>query len=330
MPVTAQWESDMKSLARRDFLRLGLCTTMVPILSGTAAAESYPARPLRLIVGYAAGGAADILARLVGEWLSRRLGQSVVIENRVGGGGSLGTELALRSAPDGYTLLMASSAEVIKSEKVDFVRDSTAVAVVGQEPIILSVGPSLPVNTLPEFIAYAKANPGKLSMASPGNGTVPHIAGELFKLMAGVDMVHVPYRGGAPALTDLMGGQVQVAFMGPAASMSFIKAAKIRALAVTSGTRAAVLPDVPAAGEFVPGYEASQWFGIVAPKSTPLDIVDRLNRTVNEGLTDPRLKARLEDLGETVIAHSAVDFGTRIAIDADKWADVIRAAKISI
>ena len=322
----------MKSLVRRDFLRLGFCTTMVPMLSRTAAAQSYPARPLRLVVGYAAGGAADILARLVGEWLSRRLGQPVVIENRVGGGGSVGTEIALRSVADGYTLLMASSAEVIKAqnEKVGFVRDSTAVAVVGQEPIILSVSPSLPVNTLPEFIAYAKANPRKLSMASPGNGTVPHIAGELFKLMAGVDMVHVPYRGGAPALTDLMGGQVQVAFMGPAASMSFIKAAKIRALAVTSGARAPVLPDVPTAGEFVPGYEASQWFGIVAPKSTPLDIIDKLNRAINEGLTDPPLRAHLEGLGETVIAHSPADFAKRIATDADKWGNVIRAAKISI
>jgi len=323
---------NMNSLARRDFLRLGLCTTLAPILSRTAAAQSYPARPLRLVVGYAAGGAADTLARLVGEWLSRRLGQPVVIENRVGGGGSVGTEFALRSAADGYTLLMASSAEVIKaqSERVNFVRDSAAVAVVGQEPIILSVSPSLPVNTLPEFIAYAKTNPGKLSMASPGNGTIPHIAGELFKLMAGVEMVHIPYRGGAPALTDLMGGQVQVAFMGPAASMSFIKAAKIRALAVTSETRAAVLPDVPTAGEFVPGYEASQWFGIVAPKSTHLDIVDKLNRAINEGLTDPPLKTLLEDLGETVIAHSPADFGKRIAIDADKWAEVIHTAKISI
>lgn len=322
----------MKPLVRRDFLRLGLCTAMVPILLRTATAQSYPARPLRLVVGYAAGGAADTLARLVGEWLSRRLGQPVVIENRVGGGGSVGTEFALRSAADGYTLLMASSAEVIKAqnEKVNFVRDSTAVAVVGQEPIILSVSPSLPVNTVPELIAYAKANPGKLSMASPGNGTVPHIAGELFKLMAGVDMVHVPYRGGAPALTSLMGGQVQVAFMGPAASMSFIKAGKIRALAVTSGTRGAVLPDVPTAGEFVPGYEASQWFGIVAPKSTPLDIVDKLNSAINEGLTDPPLKTRLEDLGETVIVHSPADFAKRIATDGDKWADVIRAAKISI
>lgn len=322
----------MKPLVRRDFLRLGLCTAMVPILLRTATAQSYPARPLRLVVGYAAGGAADTLARLVGEWLSRRLGQPVVIENRVGGGGSVGTEFALRSAADGYTLLMASSAEVIKAqnEKVNFVRDSTAVAVVGQEPIILSVSPSLPVNTVPELIAYAKANPGKLSMASPGNGTVPHIAGELFKLMAGVDMVHVPYRGGAPALTSLMGGQVQVAFMGPAASMSFIKAGKIRALAVTSGTRGAVLPDVPTAGEFVPGYEASQWFGIVAPKSTPLDIVDKLNSAINEGLTDPPLKTRLEHLGETVIVHSPADFAKRIAADEDKWADVIRAAKISI
>jgi tripartite-type tricarboxylate transporter receptor subunit TctC len=252
--------------------------------------------------------------------------------SKTGSGAEAGTELALRSAPDGYTLLMASSAEVIKAqnEKVNFVRDSAAVAVVGQEPIILSVSPSLPVNTLPEFIAYARENPGKLSMASPGNGTVPHIAGELFKLMAGVDMVHVPYRGGAPALTDLMGGQVQVAFMGPAASMSFIKAAKIRALAVTSGTRAAVLPDVPPAGEFVPGYEATQWFGIVAPKSIPLDIVDKLNGAINEGLTDPPLKTRLEHMGETVIAHSPSDFGKRIATDADKWADVIRTAKISI
>lgn len=322
----------MKSLARRDFLRLGLCTTIAPILPRTAAAQSYPARPLRLVVGLAAGGAADILARLVGEWLSRRLGQPVVIENRVGGGGSVGAEFALRSPADGYTLFMAASAQVInaQNEKVNFVRDSTAVAMVGQEPIILSVNPSLPVHALPELIAYAKANPGKLSMASPGNGTIPHIAGELFKLMAGVDMVHIPYRGGAPALTDLMGGQVQVAFMGPAASMSFIKAAKIRALAVTSETRAAVLPDVPTAGEFVPGYEASQWFGIVAPNSTPPDIVDKLNSAINEGLTDPQLKARLEDLGETVIAHSSVDFGKRIAADADKWADVIRTAKISI
>jgi tripartite-type tricarboxylate transporter receptor subunit TctC len=303
---------------------------MAPLLSRAAVAQSYPARPLRIVVGYAAGGAADILARLVGDWLSRHLGQPVVIENRVGGGGSVGTEFALRSAADGYTLLIGSSAEVIKNEKVNFVHDSTAIAVVGQEPIILSVSPSLPVKTLPEFIAYAKANPGTLSMASPGQGTIPHIAGELFKLMAGVDMVHVPYRGGAPALTDLMGGQVQVAFMGPAASMSFIKAAKIRALAVTSKARAAVLPDVPTVGEFVPGYEATQWFGIVAPKSTPLDIVDKLNKVINEGLTDPKLRARLEDLGETVIAHSPADFDKRIAADADKWADVVRTAKISI
>lgn len=322
----------MKSLARRDFLRLGLCSAMAPVLSRAAAAQSYPARPLRLVVGYAAGGAADILARLVGEWLSRRLGQPVVIENRVGGGGIVGVEFALRSPADGYTLFMGSSSQVVnaQNERVNFVRDSTAVAMVGQEPIILSVNPSLPVHTLAELIAYAKENPGKLSMASPGNGTIPHIAGELFKLMAGVDMVHIPYRGGAPALTDLMGGQVQVAFMGPAASMSFIKAAKIRALAVTSEMRAAALPDVPTAGEFVPGYEASQWFGIVAPNSTPPDIVGKLNRAINEGLTDPQLRAHLEDLGETVVAHSSVDFGKRIAADADKWADVIRTAKISI
>jgi tripartite-type tricarboxylate transporter receptor subunit TctC len=201
---------------------------------------------------------------------------------------------------------------------------------IGQEPIILSVYPSLPVKTLQEFIAYAKANPGKLSMASPGNGTVPHIAGELFKLMAGVDMVHVPYRGGAPALTDLVGGQVQVAFMGPAASTSFIKAEKIRALAVTSKTRAAAFPDIPAVGEVVSGYEANQWFGIVAPKGTPPEIVQKLNNEINAGLADAHLQARLTDLGQTVVARSATEFAQRIAADADKWAKVIQRARINI
>jgi tripartite-type tricarboxylate transporter receptor subunit TctC len=320
------------SLRRREFLRLGLCATAAPILPRAAAAQAYPARPLRLIVGLAAGGAVDILARLVGEWLSRRLGQPVVIENRPGGGGSVAAEMVLRSAADGYTLFMAASANVINTqgERVNFVRDSTAVAMVGQEPIILSVNPSLSVATLADFIAYARANPGKLSMASPGNGTVPHVAGELFKLMAGIDMVHVPYRGGAPALTDLMGGQVQVAFMGPAASVSFIKAGKIRALAVTSKSRAAILPDVPAAGDVVPGYEASQWFGVVTPKGTAPEIVDRLNAEINAGLVDAQLQARLVELGETVIARSAAEFGQRIAGDADKWANVIRTAHIKI
>jgi tripartite-type tricarboxylate transporter receptor subunit TctC len=304
----------------------------LPALPRIARAQVYPSRPIRIVVGFAAGGAADVIARLVGEWLSRRLGQPVVVENRLGGGGSVGAEFVLRSPADGYTLFMGNSGQLINEqhEKVNFVRDSSAVAMIGQEPIILSVNPSLPVKTLPEFIAYAKANPGKLSMASPGNGTMPHIAGELFKRMAGVDMVHIPYRGGAPALTDLMGGQVQVAFMGPTASMSFIKAGKIRALAVTSAARAAALPDIPAAGEVVSGYEASQWFGLVAPKGTSPEIVNKLNAEINAGLADTKLQGRLVELGETVIPQSAAEFARRITADADKWADVIRTANIKI
>jgi tripartite-type tricarboxylate transporter receptor subunit TctC len=320
------------ALGRRAFLRLAAGAAALPALPPAARAQAFPSRPIHIVVGLAAGGAADIVARLVGEWLSRRLGQPVVIENRVGGGGSVGAEFALRSPADGYTLFMAASAQVInaQNEKVNFVRDSAAVAMVGHEPIILSVNPSLPVRTLPEFIAYAKANPGKLSMASPGNGTIPHVAGELFKLMAGVDMVHIAYRGGAPALTDLMGGQVQVAFMGPTASMSFIKARTIRALAVTSETRAPALPDIPAVGELIPGYEASQWFGLVAPKGTPAGIIDRLNAEINAGLADPQLQGRLVELGETVVARSAAEFGRRIGSDADKWAKVIQTANIKI
>ena len=317
---------------RRDFLRLAAGAAALPALRAAALAQSYPSHALRLVVGYAAGGAADIMARLVGEWLSRRLGQPVVIENRPGGGNRVGAEVALRAPADGYTLFMAASANVITTqhETVDFVRDSAAIAMVGQEPIILSVNPSLPPTTLAEFIAYAKAHPGQLAMASPGVGTLPHVAGELFKIMAGVEMTHVPYRGGAPALTDLMSGQVEVAFMGPAASMGFIRSKKIRPLAVTSDLRAAVLPDVPTIGEVVPGYEASQWFGVVAPKNTAPDIVARLNHEIDQGLADPALKARLENLGETVVARSSADFAKRIVADADKWANVIRRAGISI
>jgi tripartite-type tricarboxylate transporter receptor subunit TctC len=322
----------MTLLIRRDFLRFGLCTTMASILSGSAAAQSYPVRPLRLVVGFAPGGATDIIARLIADWLSRRLGQPVVVENRIGGGGTIAAEMALRSPADGYTLLMAASSNVFNTQhdKIHFVSDSAAVAIVGQEPIILSINPSLPASTVAEFIAYAKANPGKLTMASPGNGTVPHVAGELFKLMAGIDLAHVPYRGGAPALTDLMGGQVHIAFMGPAASLSLIKAKKIRALAVTSETRAAALPDIPALAEVVPGYEASQWFGLVAPKGIAPDIVDRLNGEINAGLADAKLHARLVELGDTVVARSPAEFAQRIAIDAEKWANVIQKAHISI
>jgi len=321
-------------LARRAFLRLAAGAAALPAFGHVAQAQAYPNRPVRIVVGTAPGGAADIFARLIGDWLSKRLGQPVIVENRTGAGGVVAAEAVLRSPADGYPLFLAlSSASVVNAslrDGLNFVRDSAAVAMLVQEPIILSVHPSLPAKSLPEFIAYAKANPGKLSMASPGNGTMPHIAGELFKITVGLDMVHVPYRGGAPALADLVGGQVQVAFMGPAASMGFVRSGQIRALAVTSKARAEILPDIPAVGEFVPGYEASNWFGLVAPKNTAPDIIDKLNKQINEGLADPQVKARLLELGATVVAYSAADFGKRIAADADKWANVIRAAKITI
>jgi tripartite-type tricarboxylate transporter receptor subunit TctC len=316
------------ALARRTFLRLAAGAAVLPVLPRIAQAQAYPSRPIRIVVGYGPGGATDILARLIANWLSKRLGQPVIVENHPGAGSAVAAEMVMRSAADGYTLFLAAAANVINS--AIFVRDSAAVAMVSEEPIILSVNPALPPKTLSEFITYAKANPGKLSMASPGTGTVPHIAGEFFKMMATVDMVHVPYRSGAQALTDLTAGQVQVAFMGPAASMALVRSGKIRALAVTSTTRAAVLPDVPTVGEFVPGYEASQWFGIAAPKNTPPDIIDKLNKLINESLADPQVKARLEDLGQTVIAHSSADFGKRIAVDADKWAKVMRTANIRV
>jgi tripartite-type tricarboxylate transporter receptor subunit TctC len=324
----------MRSLIRRDFLRLGVSVTAAPILPWGAAAQSYPARPVRIVVGTAPGGAADIFARLIGDWLSRQLGQPVIIENRTGAGGVVAAEMVLRSPADGYTLFLAiSSASIVNAslrDGLDFVRDSAPIAMLVQEPIILSVHPSLPAKTLPEFAAYAKANPGKLSMASPGNGTMPHIAGEMFKIAVGVDITHVPYRGAAPALADLVGGQIQAAFIGPAASIGFVRSEKIRALAVTSKTRVAVLPDVPTIGEFVPGYEASNWFGLVAPKNTAPDIIDKLNTLINEGLADPQVRPRLMDLGGSVVANSAADFGRRIAADADKWANLVRTARIGI
>lgn len=313
---------------RRAFLRLAGDVAMLPLVSQIVRAQTYPSRPLRIFVGNAPGGATDILARLIGDWLSKRLGQPVVVENHPGAGGAAAAELVLRSPANGYTLFLGAAANAINSDA--FVHDSAAVAIVSEEPIILSVNPTLPPKTLPEFIAYAKANPGKLSMASPGTGTVPHIAGELFKRMAHVDMVHVPYRGGAPALIDLMAGQVQVAFMGPAASMALIRSGKIRALAVSSSSRVAELPNVQTVGEFVPGYEATQWFGIVAPKNTAPDIIAKLNRLINEALVDPQVKARLEALGETVVARSSADFGKRIAADAGKWAGVMRTAHIQL
>jgi tripartite-type tricarboxylate transporter receptor subunit TctC len=322
------------TLARRAFLRLAAGAASLPALPHIAQAQAYPNRPVRIVVGTAPGGAADIFARLIGDWLSKRLGQPVIVENRTGAGGVVAAEMVLRSPADGYTLFLAiSSASMVNAslrDNLNFVRDNAPIAMLVEEPIILSINPSLPAKTLPEFVAYAKANPGKLSMASPGNGTTPHLAGELFKITVGVDMTHVPYRGGAPALADLAGGQVHVAFMGPAASMGLVRSGNIRALAVTSETRAAVLPEVPTVGEFVPGYEASNWFGLVAPKNTAPDIIDKLNKLINEGLANPQVRARLVDMGGTVVANSAGDFGKRIAADADKWANVIRTAKIKI
>jgi tripartite-type tricarboxylate transporter receptor subunit TctC len=306
----------------------------LPILTRIARAQAYPSRLVRIVVGTAPGGAADIFARLIANWLSKQLDQPFVVENHTGAGGVVAAEMVLRSPADGYTLFLAlSSAKVVNrtlGDGLNFIQGSAPVALLVQEPIILSVNPSLPPKTLPEFIAYAKANPGKLSMASPGNGTTPHIAGELFKIMVGVDMIHVPYRGGAPALTDLAGGQVQAAFMGPAASMGLVRSGRIRALAVTSDTRAAVLPDLPTIGEFVTGYEVSNWFGLVAPKNTPPNIIDKLNKLINAGFADPQIRARLVDLGGTVVANSPADFGKRIAADADKWANVVRTANIKI
>src|ERR1700742_4591367 len=275
-------------LPRRKFLALATTAIGLPYLSRTARAETYPARPVRMLVGFAAGGAPDIAARLVTQWLSDRLGQQFIIENRTGAGGNIATEAVIDAPPDGYTLLMAGIQNAVNTTlyqklKYDFARDMAPVVGVSHESYGMEVNPSFPTKTVPEFIAYAKANPGKLNMASAGNGTGPHMAGELFKIMAGVDMVHVAYRGSPPALTDLLAGQVQVIFAPLSSSIEFVKAGKLRGLAVTSAARSDVLPDIPAVAEFVPGYESAGWFGVCAPLKTPDEIIDLLNRTINEG-----------------------------------------------
>jgi len=301
--------------------------------AGTVIAQTYPSRPVRIVVTTAAGSAPDTVARLIGQWLSERLGSSFVIENRSGGGGNIGTETVVRAAPDGYTLLLAGTVNAINAslyEKLNynFVRDIAPVAGVMRSPNIMVVHPSVPARTVPELIVYAKANPGKLNMASSGNGTSPHVAGELFKIMAGVDMAHVPYRGAGPALTDLLGGQVQVMIASTTASIDAIKTGRLRPLAVTTSTRLEVLPDVPAVAEFLPGYEASGWFGLGVPKNTPTEIVDVLNWEINASLADPRIKVRLADMGGTGLALSPADFGKLIADETEKWRKVIHAAKI--
>jgi tripartite-type tricarboxylate transporter receptor subunit TctC len=321
------------TVPRRRFLQMAAGAAALPSLPRIAGAEAYPTRPVRIIVPIAAGGMQDILARLMGQWLSERMGQPFVIENRPGGAGNIGTEAVVRAPADGYTLLLVSSQNVNNVtlyEKLNFsfIGDIAPVAGLVRGPFVMTTNPSVPARTVPEFIAYARANPGKLSMASAGIGTGPHLAGELFKTMAGIDMVHVPYRGGGPALTDLMGGQVQVMFPNVASSVEHVRTGKLRALAVTGAARSAALPDLPTVGEFVPGYEASSMFGLGAPKRTSAGVIEALNREINAALTDPKMKARLADLDGDVLALSPADFRKFIADETGKWGKVIRAANI--
>jgi tripartite-type tricarboxylate transporter receptor subunit TctC len=320
-------------LHRRKFLHLVAGAIAVPTAPPIARAQVYPSRPVRIIVGFPAGGSVDIVARLIGQWLSERLGQQFVIENRAGAGSNIGAEEVVRAPPDGYTLLQISSsnafnAALYENLKFNFIRDVTPVASIMRVPGAMVVNQSVSAKTVPGFIAYAKLNPGKINMASAGIGSAQHVWGEQFKMMAGVNMQHVPYRGGALAHTDLLGGQVQVMFDTMPASIEHIKTGRLRPLAVTTVTRLEVLPDIPTVGEFVPGYEASGWQGIGAPRNTPADIVDRLNREVNVGLADPKMKSRLADLGGTVLAGSPAAFEKFIADETEKWAKVIRAANI--
>ena len=321
------------NLPRRTFLHLATGAAALPVVSPVTWAEYYPSRPVRIIVGFAAGGTNDIVARLIGQWLSERLGQPFVIENRIGAGGNVATETVVKAPADGYTLLLVGANDAISATLYDklnfnFMRDIAPVAAMVRLPLVMVVHPSLPARTVTEFITYAKANPGKINMASGGKGSAPHLTGELFKMMAGVDMIHVPYRGGAPAMTDLLAGQVQVLFIGPSASIEYIRTGRLRALAVTAANRLEVLPDIPTVNELVPGFEASGFFGIVAPRNTPSEIVDRLNSEINTGLADPKVKAQLADFGGTVLAGSPADFGRLIADETEKWARVIRFAAI--
>jgi tripartite-type tricarboxylate transporter receptor subunit TctC len=323
----------MKLPHRRQFLHLAAGAAALPAVSRIARAEGYPMRPVRIVVGFAPGGTADIVARLMGQWLSERLGQQFVIENRPGAATKIATEAVVRAAADGYTLLIVGTTQAINATLYDklnfhFIRDIAPVAGLTRVPNVIVVNPSVPATTVPEFIAYAKANAGKLSMASGGIGSSGHVSGELFKMMTGVNMAHVPYRGGAPALTDLLAGQVQVYFSPMPAAIEYIKAGKLRALAVTTAVRSEALPEIPTLGEFVPGYEASIWLGIGAPKATPAEIVNKLNKKINVALADANMKARLADLGGTVLPGSPVDFGKFVGAETEKWAKVIKSAGI--
>jgi tripartite-type tricarboxylate transporter receptor subunit TctC len=318
---------------RRRLLCVAAAGVALPALARIAGAQSYPSHPVRIIVGFAAGSTTDILARLIGQWLSQRLGQQFIVENRPGAGGNVGAETVVNAPADGYTLLMvppavAANPTLYQHLSFDFLRDTSPVAGVVRVPNVVEVNPSVPVKTIPELIAYAKANSGKVSFASAGIGTASHLAGQLFNTMTGANLQHVPYRGDGPAMADLIGGQVQVGFATMTASIGHIRADRLRPLAVCTGTRSEALPDIPTVAEFVPGFEASSWFGIAAPKGTPVEIIARLNRETNAGLADPTIKTRLADMGGMLLSGTPADFGKLIADETEKWGQVIRAANI--
>jgi len=318
-------------LPRRQLLHLAAGAAALPAVSRFAWSQVYPSRPVRLIAPFAPAGSTDIIARLMGQWLSGRLGQQFVIDNRPGGGGNIGTEAVVRASPDGHTLLMVGSYNAVNATlyaklNFDLMRDIAPVASVIRGAYVMVVNPSVPAKTVPEFIAYAKANPGKVTMASSGIGTPPHVAGELFKMMAEVNLVHVPYRGSGPALVDLLAGQVQVSFPSMTSSIGYIRAGTLRALAVTTAERSKALPAIPTVGEFVPGYEASIWYGVGAPKNTPVPIIDKLNREINAGLADPKLHARISELGGVPLEGSPAEFGTLISKETEKWGKVVKAS----
>jgi tripartite-type tricarboxylate transporter receptor subunit TctC len=325
--------TNLKLPYRRQFLHLAAGAAALPSLARVARAQTYPSRPVRIVVGFPPGGASDILARLIGQWLSQRLGQPFLVESRPGASGNIAIEAAIRAPADGYTLLLVTVPNAISATLYDklnfnFIRDIAPVASIMRVPNVMVVNPSVPAKTIPEFIAYAKANRGKINYATTGNGTLSHLTGELFKMAAGVDMVHVPYRGSAPALTDLLGGQVQVLIDSPVTLIEHARTGKLRALAVSSATHTKTLPDVPPMGSFLPGLEAYAWFGIAAPRNTPPEIIDRLNKEINAALADAGIRTRLAELGATVFAGSSAEFGSFIAAETEKWGKVVRAAQI--
>ena len=321
------------NLPRRKFLHLAAGAAALPAMSPFSWAQSYPARPVRLIVPFAPGGQNDIIARIIGQWLSERLGQQFVIENRPGAATNIGTEAVVRAPPDGYTLLLAATANAVNATlfnklNYDFIRDFAPVASINRIPGVLEVHPSFQAKTVPELIAYAKANPGKINIATPPKGTAPYMAAELFKMMTGINIVHVPYVVAPAMLTDLLGGQVQVAFDGISSSVEHIRAGKLRALAVATAARLEALPDIPTIGDSLPGFEASGWCGIAAPRNTPIGIIDKLNKEINAGLADPKIKARLADVGVTVLAGTPAEFAKHIADETEKWGKLIKTANI--